>query len=76
VQWEDASATPVQANRVRKIALSSSGVGGWVSRPYTVALPGNADLLGAVRQLQGSSLRSSRAVAGTGGWNGRVPAQP
>jgi hypothetical protein len=49
----------------------------WVGKqPYTAALPGNADVLGAVRQLQGSSLHSSRAVAGNGGCNGRMLVQP
>jgi hypothetical protein len=43
-----------------------------VGKPYTVALPGNADVLSAVRQLQG---QQSAAAAGllqemVGGWGG------
>jgi hypothetical protein len=45
-----------QATSYRRTAVSNNStqqVDGWVSKPYTVALPGNADVLNAVRQLQG-----------------------
>ena len=61
--WEGANAAQVEviASAKQQPATAAGGrAGGWVNKPYTVALPGNAGVLSVVRQLQGSSMQQQQ----------------